>query len=289
MNTAAASTVADTDYRAIFDELPGLYLVLNPQLKIVAATKAYLQATETSENIIGNNVFDVFPDSSDNRQVGQGALRRSFERVIRDRIDDGMALQRYDIRRPDGTFEVRYWSPVNVPVLDARGKLRWIVHRVTDVTAAVLEHPLTTGPGAGRVNELETEVYRSAQRLRQANEAVRRSESRLRLAIEAGRMAVWRWRAKDEQLVITPELNILFGFPPNHPTTMEQVRVGFEPGVREAGRRASDKALAAGERYFEHEFRYTRAGDGLKRWTFTDQPPAGANPRRFLRAVFTLN
>lgn len=31
------------------------------------------------------------------------------------------------------------------------------------------------------------------------------------------------------------------------------------------------------------------ANDGMKRWTFTDQPPAGTNLRRFLRARFSLN
>jgi hypothetical protein len=30
-------------------------------------------------------------------------------------------------------------------------------------------------------------------------------------------------------------------------------------------------------------------GDGYALWTFTDQPPPGANPRRFLRAVFQVN
>jgi hypothetical protein len=30
-------------------------------------------------------------------------------------------------------------------------------------------------------------------------------------------------------------------------------------------------------------------GDGYALWTFTDQPPAGENPRRFLRAVFQVN
>ncbi len=30
-------------------------------------------------------------------------------------------------------------------------------------------------------------------------------------------------------------------------------------------------------------------GDGFVRWTFTDEPPPGENPRRFLRAVFEVN
>ena len=30
-------------------------------------------------------------------------------------------------------------------------------------------------------------------------------------------------------------------------------------------------------------------GDGSALWTFTDQPPPGANPRRFMRVVFEVN
>ena len=51
-----------------------------------------------------------------------------------------MADQHYDIRRPDdqgGGFEVRYWSPMNAPVLDQDGNLVFIIHRVEDVTDRV--------------------------------------------------------------------------------------------------------------------------------------------------------
>ena len=48
-----------------------------------------------------------------------------------------MAVQKYDIRRPDGIFEERYWSPVNKPVLDEKGELVYIVHSVVDVTRRV--------------------------------------------------------------------------------------------------------------------------------------------------------
>ena len=51
-----------------------------------------------------------------------------------------MAVQKYDIRRPaqaGGGFEERYWSPVNTPVTDHRGDLRYIIHQVEDVTELV--------------------------------------------------------------------------------------------------------------------------------------------------------
>ena len=58
---------------------------------------------------------------------------------------------RYDIRRPDsegGGFEVRYWSPLNSPVLDEWRRLRYIIHRVEDVTEFVRLREL--GRRAGR-------------------------------------------------------------------------------------------------------------------------------------------
>jgi len=46
-------------------------------------------------------------------------------------------VQKYDIRREDGTFEVKYWSPKNLPVLSPIGELLYIFHRVEDVTELV--------------------------------------------------------------------------------------------------------------------------------------------------------
>ena len=40
-----------------------------------------------------------------------------------------MAVQKYDIRRPadlGGGFEERYWSPVNSPVLNEDGSVKYI-------------------------------------------------------------------------------------------------------------------------------------------------------------------
>ncbi len=46
-----------------------------------------------------------------------------------------MAVQKYDIRRPDGTFEERHWSPFNIPVFAEDGKtVSAIIHHVEDVT-----------------------------------------------------------------------------------------------------------------------------------------------------------
>jgi PAS domain-containing protein len=52
------------DFRALFEAAPSLFLVLDPDLRIVAASDAYLDATMTRrEEIVGRAIFDVFPDN----------------------------------------------------------------------------------------------------------------------------------------------------------------------------------------------------------------------------------
>ncbi|MDP1700748.1 MAG: PAS domain-containing protein [Aestuariivirga sp.] len=128
-----------SDFRALFEGSPNLYLVLDPGFKIVAVNDAYCQATMTNRKaILGRGIFDVFPDNpADLTATGVSNLRASLERVLQFRRPDKMATQKYDIPRPaseGGGFEERYWSPFNSPVLDKKGDVSWIIHRVEDVT-----------------------------------------------------------------------------------------------------------------------------------------------------------
>ena len=134
--------MAEPDFRALFEASPGLLLVLDQSFQIVAVSERYLEATMTRrDDILGRGIFDVFPDNPDDPEAtGVANLRASLERVRRHRRSDTMAVQKYDVRRPSeegGGFEVRYWSPLNAPVLDTRGRLAYIIHRVEDVTEFV--------------------------------------------------------------------------------------------------------------------------------------------------------
>jgi signal transduction histidine kinase len=112
---------------------------MTPSLEIVAASDAYLRATMTIRaDILGRHLFDVLPDNPDDpAATGVRNLTTSLRRVLCDRRPDAMAIQKYDIRRPEsegGHFEERYWSPVNSPVFGRAGEVMYIVHRVEDVT-----------------------------------------------------------------------------------------------------------------------------------------------------------
>src|SRR5512140_3376356 len=132
----------EPDFRALFESVPGLFLVLEPdapRYTIVAVSDAYARATMTRrEELLGRGLFEVFPDNpSDPRASGTRNLGASLEEVIRSRAPNAMALQKYDIPRREeegGGFEERWWSPINSPVIGAEGKLSYIIHRVEDVT-----------------------------------------------------------------------------------------------------------------------------------------------------------
>jgi PAS domain S-box-containing protein len=131
------------DFRLLFESLPGLYLVLlpdSPRFTIVAASDAYLRATlQQRDDIVGLGIFDAFPESPDPRhERDASSARASFARVLASRLPDTMATLRFDLARPGGElggYEERWWSPLNWPVLDAQGRVAYIVHRVEDITA----------------------------------------------------------------------------------------------------------------------------------------------------------
>jgi len=133
-----------SDFRALFEGAPNLYLVLAPDLKIVAVSDAYCRATMTDRNkILGRGIFEVFADNpKDSTSNRMSKLRSSLERVLKFRHPDAMAVQKFDIRKPEpdgGAFEVRYWSSLNSPVLGKNGDVSWIIHRVEDVTGLTQE------------------------------------------------------------------------------------------------------------------------------------------------------
>jgi len=162
------------ELKGLFESLPGLYLILTSDFQIVAVSDAYLKATFTTrEGILGRNLFEVFPDNPDDPAAdGVSNLRASLDRVRRTKAADIMAIQKYDIRGPDGAFEEHYWSPINSPVLGADGLIKYIVHRVENVTDFVRQKSQPMANNAElrvRMEQMEAEVFQSAQKIQAAN------------------------------------------------------------------------------------------------------------------------
>ncbi len=192
------------DFRALFESAAGLYLALTPDLKIAAVSDGYLRATMTQRQaILGRGIFEVFPDNPDDpTATGVRNLSASLERVLRDKATDAMAVQKYDIRRPDaegGGFEERYWRPVNSPVFGPGGEIAYVIHRVKDVTEFVrlkqrgVEQDKLAQEMRVRAEQMEAEIFLRAQELQEANRQLREAN------VELGRMKAELERRVEER------------------------------------------------------------------------------------------
>jgi signal transduction histidine kinase len=171
------------DFQLLFEESPDILLVLlpdAPRFTMVAATSARCRATLlTREQTLGRGLFEVFPDNpEDAGATGTSNLRASLNRVLATRAPDTMAVQKYDIKGPDGSFQVKYWSPKNLPVLSSTGEVRYILHRVEDVTELV--HAGEVGQELrDRTRQMEREVIARSRELADTNRELRDANSKL--------------------------------------------------------------------------------------------------------------
>ena len=184
------------DFRALFEALPGLYLILAPDFTIVAVSDAYLRATMTRrDEIMGRGIFEVFPDNPDDpAATGVRNLRASLQRVLQYKVADTMPVQKYDIRKPEsegGAFEERYWSPVNSPVLGKDNEVAYIVHRVEDVTDFMhlrqqeLQQKELTEEFRAQAEQMQTEVLLRAREVQERTAALRQFELRFHTLVDA--------------------------------------------------------------------------------------------------------
>lgn len=197
------SRIPHEHFQRIFEAVPGAFLLLlpDPGFTIVGVSEEYLRGTlKRREAIMGRPLFEVFPDNPDTPEANSTRnLGRSLERVRATHAADVMAVQRYDVPRDDGTgFELRYWSPVNAPVLDEDGELLYIVHRVDNVTDYV-----QMGEKSERLTadnrKMEAEIVQRSRELDRLNGTLRETNATLSNYARAAREEAER---KDEFLAM---------------------------------------------------------------------------------------
>ncbi len=131
------------DFRLLFESVPGLYLVLTPGLIIAAVSDAYLKATRTKRNeIMGKYIFDVFTENTTNpASTDVSNLKASLNYVLKSKKSDTIPLQNggayLSEKKTTATHQEKHWGSFNSPVLNADGKVAYIIHRLEDVTEAI--------------------------------------------------------------------------------------------------------------------------------------------------------
>jgi len=272
-----AASDLGVDFRAVFRSAPDAYLLLapdSPRFTMVAANEARLRATMTRpEHVIGRPLFEVFPDNpTDPSATGVRNLRVSLETVLRTRRPHRMALQKYDIRAPDGTFEERYWDPLNAPIFDERGALVYILHRVEDVTEQVRTRHRLLSVEAAAEETARRLSYESAARAREAKvraeieslvAKLRDSEERYRLLVDMIPHNIWTTDARGHHTYFSRRWYEFTDATPEESHGEAWTRF-MHPDDRERTARRWQRSLATGEPY-ETEYRF-RGRDGRYHW-----------------------
>lgn len=197
MNNNPNSKTKKLNCKSILRSSPDLYLIIDTLFNIVEVSDRYLQATMVKRNdIIGKNIFDVFPDNpNDPEATGVKNLRESLQKVIKTKMPDAMAVQKYDIRKPieEGSeFEVRFWSPLNTPVI-INDEVKYIIHRVEDVTEFIKLKELDTQQRRiaekllAKTGQMELEIYRRAQEIQETNRELNLAKEKAESLIEQAR------------------------------------------------------------------------------------------------------
>ena len=229
----------ELNFQLLFEALPHLVLVLSrgPDFIMLAANEGRLRGTNTRrEDCIGRSIFEVFGNNPDElSEFGPGVLRASLERVMRTRRPDRMAITKYDIPRPigeGGGFEVRYWSPLNTPVLDDRGEVLYITHQTEDVTEQVIEQ-------------------------QRSNSNLKIADERFRAALMASEAGIFDWYLNEDRLYFDSALQQLFGLPEVLDSgAVERFLAYVEPGDREQVRKSLAQCVDG--QHFSVEFRLHR-------------------------------
>ena len=226
----AALRDSEDRFRALFASSPAPFVVIRPdapRFTIADVNEAYLSVMlRTRDEMVGHGLFDAFPNNPGNPAItGVEDLRASVERVLATRQPDELPAFQYDIARPDGSFEERWWNPVTSPLLDANGEIEAIIHNPNDVT---VQH--------------------------RAEAALRESEERCRSAARIGRTGSWETDFAAGVRRWSPEGMALFGLD----LPDGEGRIGGERDEWRDALHPDDRDLPARLRAtFEHEDRIT--------------------------------
>jgi PAS domain S-box-containing protein len=239
------------DYRALFEALPGAYLLMDLDYRILAANDEYLIAVGGAdrEQLIGKILFDLIPAGVTPEALRAFAdLRSSFERVAASGESETLAPQPYETRlsqRLGGGVRRGYLSVRNAAVRDGAGRVSQLIHWVRDVT------------------ESQTAI----RNLDLVEEERRTVERRLALALTSGGIGAWDYDGVADKLTWDGRARELLGLSPEEPFTFRMLMQRLHP---EDGPKVDTLSMAtldpSGPGALDVTFRLVDDGGTVIRW-----------------------
>jgi PAS domain S-box-containing protein len=135
------STAKDIDFRILFQSVPGLLIVVSPQLLILTASDDYLETTNTKQSeIIGKYILEGFPNLpyDVNEKEVSNALT-SYSIVLQKKTKHTLLAQKYLVHNSYGILKEKYFNIKNKPILNSENEVLYIITQLEDVTDAVFK------------------------------------------------------------------------------------------------------------------------------------------------------
>ena len=126
-------------------------------------------------------MFDVYKGDKNDQTATEliDTLSVSIDKILKQKKADTMPIQKIDLHHPDADGEIsdeRYWSTLNIPVMNTEGDVEYIIHKVEDVTEFTrlqkksieqdeLTHKLIT-----KAEEMNNEIFKWAHLLEEEKE-----------------------------------------------------------------------------------------------------------------------
>ena len=128
----------------LFENLPAACMLLDRDLRYVAATEMYLTTVGRRwDDIAGRYIFDAFPEDDDRRQVLEAALQEALAGRSNTLNDIAYAIPVVDAEgRDTGVRREVWWSAQHNPVPAPDGSIPYVIQKTRDVTARVMAERL---------------------------------------------------------------------------------------------------------------------------------------------------
>ena len=125
------------DFESLFESAPNLYVALSPDLKIIGASDAYLEATGAKRHkLLGGDLFESCPHFADCEKEDDKDLELSdaLKYVLKRKESMTLDVRKVLLTGSHGKAEERYWNMHLIPVLFEKQQLLCIILRVEDIT-----------------------------------------------------------------------------------------------------------------------------------------------------------
>ena len=124
---------------------PDHYLILDNQYKILKASETYLKKIQcTKDEVIGKDIFSILLTNQKSNDTNEFAsLLNSLNQVIFTKKPHTISTQKYYFysRCDDSNkLEECYLNLQHVPILDDDNSVKYIIHRIEDVSKEVELH-----------------------------------------------------------------------------------------------------------------------------------------------------